>query len=104
MTQPGALHKPLFGVSVEPIVEQIDTIFEVAPIADEQQLDLLAVQDHSYLASYLDAWTLLVALATSTNHISAMPSVINLPLRSPAMVAKGDATLSPFAGCRAESK
>ena len=43
MTQPLARHKPLFGVSVEPVAEQVETIFEVARIADEQQLDLLAV-------------------------------------------------------------
>ena len=82
MTQPLARHKPLFGVSVEPVAEQVETIFEVARIADEQQLDLLAVQDHPYLANYLDAWTLLVVLATSTNHMSVMPNGINLAVPS----------------------
>jgi alkanesulfonate monooxygenase SsuD/methylene tetrahydromethanopterin reductase-like flavin-dependent oxidoreductase (luciferase family) len=102
MTQPPARHNPLFGVSVEPAAEQVETIFEVARIADDHQLDLLAVQDHPYIPDYLDAWTLLVALATSTNHISVMPMVINLPLRTPAIVAKAAATLSLLSGGRIE--
>ena len=102
MAQLLARNEPLFGVSVEPLAERADEIFEVARIADMHEQDLLAVQDHPYLANYLDAWTLLVALATSTNHISVMPNVINLPLRTPAMVAKGAATLSLLAGGRVE--
>ncbi len=102
MAQPRARHEPLFGISVEPVAEGIEMMFEVARIADEHELDLLAVQDHPYLSNYLDAWTLLVALATSTNHISVMPNVINLPLRTPAMVAKAAATLSLLSGGRIE--
>ena len=102
MTQPLSRHDPLFGISVEPIAEGIETMFEVARIADVHQLDLLAVQDHPYIGNYLDAWTLLVSLAMSTSHISVMPCVINLPLRTPAMVAKGAATLSLLSNGRIE--
>ncbi len=102
MTQPRARHEPLFGISVEPIAEGIATMFEVARIADEHELDILAVQDHPYIPNYLDAWTLLVALAASTKHISVMPNVINLPLRTPAIVAKAAATLSLLSGGRIE--
>ncbi len=102
MTRLLARNKPLFGVSVEPVAGQVETIFEVARIADEHRLDLLAIQDHPYIGHYLDAWTLLVALATSTKHISVMPNVLNLPLRTPAMVAKGAATLSLLTGGRVE--
>lgn len=77
-------------------------MFQVARIADEHQLDLLAVQDHPYIPNYFDAWTLLVALSQFTNHLSVMPNVINLPLRTPAIVAKAAATLSLLSGGRIE--
>lgn len=98
MTQPLARHEPMFGISVEPIAEGIETMFEVARIADEHRLNLLAVQDHPYIPNYLDAWTLLVSLAAST--ISVMPNVTNLPLRTPAIIAKAAATLSLLSGGR----
>ena len=102
MTQSRFPNEPLFGVSVEPVADGIETMFKVAQVADEHQLDILAVQDHPYLPNYLDAWTLLVSLAASTKHISVMPNVTNLPLRTPAIVAKSAATLSLLSSGRVE--
>ena len=102
MTQSRYPNEPLFGVSVEPVADGIETMFTVAQIADEHQLDILAVQDHPYIPNYLDAWTLLVSLAAFTKHISVMPNVTNLPLRTPAIVAKAAATLSLLSGGRVE--
>src|SRR5260370_5253224 len=71
-------------------------------LADELGLDLIAVQDHPYQWRFLDALTLLTAIAVQTKRIRVLPDVVNLQLRPPAVLAKWAASLDVMTGGRVE--
>ncbi len=93
---------PRFGIFLDPSVGDPQEPFHLAKIADENGLDLLTIQDHPYQARFYETWTLLTALAISTQRIHVSPNVANLPLRLPAMLAKQAATLDILTGGRVE--
>ena len=62
----------------------------------------MSVQDHPYQPAFLDAWTLLTAIAAATENIGVFPNVANLPLRPPAMLARATASLDILSGGRVE--
>ena len=70
--------------------------------AGELGFDLVGVQDHPYQRRFYDTWTLLTAMAMSTQRITLFPDVINLPLRPPAVLAKAAASLDVISGGRIE--
>lgn len=57
-------------------------------------LDYIGVQDHPYQRRYVDTWSLLAAIASTTTTVRLFPDVANLPLRPPAVMAKAAATIS----------
>ena len=65
-------------------------------------LDLVTFRDHPYLPKFLDTWTLLSYVAASTSRPSARPSVLKLPLRLPAVLARAGASLDLLSGGRLE--
>lgn len=92
----------MFGLNIDPSVARRELAFELAGIADQSGLDVVAIQDHPYHRQHLDTWTLLTYLAASTSRVHLMPNVTNLPLRTPAMVAKSAATLAILSDGRLE--
>lgn len=97
-TQPA----PLFGVSIDPTTRDPQGAFARARRADEAGLDLLTVMDHPYNPGLFETWTLLTALGMATQRIHIGTSVLNTPLRPPAMLAKEAATLDALTGRRLE--
>ena len=95
-------HDLLFGVFVPPAAAQPDAVLTLARRADEAGLDLVSVQDHPYNPQFLEAWTLLTAIAAATARVRVFPNVANLPLRPPALLARQAATLDILSGGRAE--
>jgi len=95
-------HDLLFGVFLPPEARQADAVLALARRADEAGLDLVSVQDHPYNPQFLEAWTLLTAIAVTTSRVRVFPNVANLPLRPPAMLARQVATLDILSGGRAE--
>lgn len=93
---------PRFGIFLDPSAGDPREPFRLAKIADENGLDLLTIQDHPYQSRFFDTWTLLTALAVSTENIHVTPNVANLPLRYPAVLAKQAATLDILTGGRVE--
>ena len=93
-------HELSFGVSVDPSVGALETTYELADIADRRGLDLVAVQDHPYQPTHLDAWTLMTSLAARTEHVAVMSDVADLQLRPPTMLAKAAASLAVASGGR----
>lgn len=84
----------LFGVSITPHAKSSDESFQIAKLVDDlETIDLVGIQDHPYTASYVDTWTLLTALATSTRRVRFFTNVADLPLRLPSVLAKAAATL-----------
>src|ERR1700691_3698204 len=95
-------HDLSFGIFVTPQADAAPHIIELARRADAAGLDWVSVQDHPYQPAFLDAWTLLVAIAMATERIGVFPNVANLPLRPPAMLARAAASLDILSGGRVE--
>lgn len=91
-----------FGVSLAPVAGDLDDVTDMAMAADEAGLDLLGVQDHPYVAGFVDTMSLIGHVLGRTQRIRVFPDVANLPLRPPAMLAKSAATLDLLSGGRFE--
>ncbi|WP_433158733.1 LLM class flavin-dependent oxidoreductase [Kribbella sp. CA-247076] len=90
-----------FGVQVTPTAE-VGLHRELVAAADEGGLDLVAVQDHPYAPSQLDAMTLIGDLLARTERLRFFPDVAPLPLRPPGMLAQAAAALDVLSGGRFE--
>jgi alkanesulfonate monooxygenase SsuD/methylene tetrahydromethanopterin reductase-like flavin-dependent oxidoreductase (luciferase family) len=95
-------HDLSFGIFVTPQADAGPHVIELARRADAAGLDWVSVQDHPYQPAFLDAWTLLTAIAAATENIGVFPNVANLPLRPPAMLARAAASLDILSGGRVE--
>jgi alkanesulfonate monooxygenase SsuD/methylene tetrahydromethanopterin reductase-like flavin-dependent oxidoreductase (luciferase family) len=91
-----------FGWFLVPEARDPDGLLEEARLAERAGFDLVGVQDHPYQRRYLDTFTLLAALAVTTERVGLFPDVANLPLRHPAMLAKAAASLDLLSGGRFE--
>jgi alkanesulfonate monooxygenase SsuD/methylene tetrahydromethanopterin reductase-like flavin-dependent oxidoreductase (luciferase family) len=95
--------RPLeFGLSLVPASADLDLLRRLAVRADELGLDLIGIQDHPYQWRFLDTFSLIGDLLARTERIRFFPDVANLPLRSPAMLAKQAASLDVSSGGRFE--
>jgi alkanesulfonate monooxygenase SsuD/methylene tetrahydromethanopterin reductase-like flavin-dependent oxidoreductase (luciferase family) len=95
-------HALEFGVFLPPDADQVVESIRLARTADELGLDLVSVQDHPYRESFVETWTLLSVIAANTANVRVFPNVANLPLRTPAMLARGAASLDIISGGRVE--
>lgn len=82
-----------FGYFLVPLAERFDDLIETAQVLDDLGFEYIGVQDHPYQRRFLDAFTLLTAIAAHTRRIRVFPDVANLPLRPPAMLAKHAASI-----------
>ena len=95
-------HDLSFGIFVTPKADTAGHVLRLARRAEAAGLDWVSVQDHPYQPAFLDAWTLLTAIAATTERDSVFPNVANLPLRPPAVLARAVASLDIVSGGRAE--
>jgi len=85
------------------LIPDADTpLLSVAREVEQLGLDYVAVQDHPYQRRFVDTWTLLSMIAATTSRIGLFPDVANLPLRSPAVMAKAAASIDLLSGGRFE--
>jgi alkanesulfonate monooxygenase SsuD/methylene tetrahydromethanopterin reductase-like flavin-dependent oxidoreductase (luciferase family) len=95
--------RPLeFGLSVVPASADAKLVRSLARRADELDLELIGIQDHPYQWRFLDTFALIADLLARTEQVRIFADVANLPLRSPAMLAKGAASLDLLSGGRFE--
>ena len=92
----------LFGANVDPVARPAGQSLRQAQLIDRLGLDLLTVQDHPYQSAFDDTWTLLTFLAARTESVTLVPTVMSLPLRPPAVLAKAAATLDRLSGSRVQ--
>ncbi|MEE2030956.1 LLM class flavin-dependent oxidoreductase [Rhodococcus chondri] len=91
-----------FGYFLTPAAAEAGTLLRTARTLDRLGFDLVGIQDHPYQRRFLDSWTLLTAVAVSTQHLTVFPDVACLPLRPPAVLAKSAASLDVLTGGRVE--
>jgi alkanesulfonate monooxygenase SsuD/methylene tetrahydromethanopterin reductase-like flavin-dependent oxidoreductase (luciferase family) len=95
-------HVLRFGTFITPQNQRPQEVVALARVTERAGLDLVTFQDHPYQPAFLDTWTLLswVAAQTETVHLSG--NVLNLPLRTPAVLARAAASLDLLSGGRFE--
>ena len=95
--------KPLsFGISIDPTSTHFPEYLSLAQQADRAGLEYLAVQDHPYQATHLDALSLMTILADRTERISVVSDVLDLQLRAPTMLAKAASSVATMTGGRVQ--
>jgi alkanesulfonate monooxygenase SsuD/methylene tetrahydromethanopterin reductase-like flavin-dependent oxidoreductase (luciferase family) len=91
-----------FGVFLSPDAGRRGDVLAQTLAAEAAGLDLVGIQDHPYQRRFLDTWVLIGHLLARTSRIRIFPSVANLPLRPPAMMAKAAASLDLLSDGRFE--
>jgi alkanesulfonate monooxygenase SsuD/methylene tetrahydromethanopterin reductase-like flavin-dependent oxidoreductase (luciferase family) len=95
--------RPLrFGVFPTPDAGKLDEVLTLARVADEADLEYVGIQDHPYQRRFLDTWVLMATVLARTERVRVFPDVANLPLRSPAIIAKSAASLDVLSDGRFE--
>ncbi len=95
--------RPLrFGVFPTPDAGALDEVLGLAQVAAEESLEYVGIQDHPYQRRFLDTWMLMATVLAKTERVSVFPDVANLPLRSPAVMAKSAASLDVMSNGRFE--
>jgi len=95
-------HELQFGVFITPSSDAPQQVVDLAVLAERVGLDLVTIQDHPYLPTRLDTWTLLSWIAGQTERIHLAPNVLNIPLRQPAVAARAAASLDLLSQGRLE--
>jgi alkanesulfonate monooxygenase SsuD/methylene tetrahydromethanopterin reductase-like flavin-dependent oxidoreductase (luciferase family) len=91
-----------FAVFLSPDAGRRDDVLAQTLAAEAAGLDLVGIQDHPYQRRFLDTWVLIGHLLARSTRIRIFPSVANLPLRPPAMMAKAAASLDLLSNGRFE--
>jgi alkanesulfonate monooxygenase SsuD/methylene tetrahydromethanopterin reductase-like flavin-dependent oxidoreductase (luciferase family) len=91
-----------FAVFLSPDAGRRDDVLAQTLAAEDAGLDLVGIQDHPYQRRFLDTWVLIGHLLARSTRIRIFPSVANLPLRPPAMMAKAAASLDLLSNGRFE--
>ena len=90
-----------FGFSLTPTTD-LAMHDDLVLAAEEGGLDLAGVQDHPYVPTFVDTFSLIATLLARTSRLRFFPDVVTLPLRPPAMLAKTAASLDLLSGGRFE--
>ena len=64
---------------------------ELAQLSERLGFDFVTFQDHPYLSTFLDTWTLLSWVAARTERLGVSANVLNLPLRQPRRTSRTQA-------------
>jgi alkanesulfonate monooxygenase SsuD/methylene tetrahydromethanopterin reductase-like flavin-dependent oxidoreductase (luciferase family) len=95
-------HDLEFGYFLLPDADDPEGTLETARFVDELGYDLIGIQDHPYVETHLDAWTLMATVLAQTERVRVFPDVTNLQMRSAALVAKAAASMDQLSGGRFE--
>jgi alkanesulfonate monooxygenase SsuD/methylene tetrahydromethanopterin reductase-like flavin-dependent oxidoreductase (luciferase family) len=77
-------------------------LLATAQRAERLGLEYVGVQDHPYQRRFVDTWSLLPMILATTTKLRVFPDVANLPLRSPALLAKAAASMDVLSAGRFE--
>jgi alkanesulfonate monooxygenase SsuD/methylene tetrahydromethanopterin reductase-like flavin-dependent oxidoreductase (luciferase family) len=86
-------HPIEFGKFITPRNNAPETAVALSRRSEELGYDLVTFQDHPYQPAFLDTWTLMSWVAARTERVRIAANVLNVPLRSPAGLARSAASL-----------
>jgi FAD/FMN-containing dehydrogenase len=86
-------HPLQFGTFITPLSNTPETAVALARRSEALGYDLVTFQDHPYQPAFLDTWTLLSWVASQTERVHIAANVLNVPLRSPVVLARAAASL-----------
>lgn len=86
-------HPLKFGTFITPTNKAPDAVVALSKRSEALGYDLVTFQDHPYQSAFLDTWTLMSWVAGQTERVHIAANVLNLPLRSPAVLARSAASL-----------
>jgi hypothetical protein len=86
-------HPLAFGTFITPLNTSPETAVALARHSEELGYDLVTFQDHPYQPAFLDTWTLMAWVAAQSERVHIAANVLNVPLRSPAVLARSAASL-----------
>jgi alkanesulfonate monooxygenase SsuD/methylene tetrahydromethanopterin reductase-like flavin-dependent oxidoreductase (luciferase family) len=86
------------GYFLKPDAGRPAAVLDTAWLLDRLGYDLIGIQDHPYQAAHLDTLSLLAVILAQTSSVRVFADVADLPMRSPAGLAKAAATLDLLSG------
>jgi alkanesulfonate monooxygenase SsuD/methylene tetrahydromethanopterin reductase-like flavin-dependent oxidoreductase (luciferase family) len=86
-------HPLKFGTFITPVNNAPEMAVALARRSEDLGYDLVTFQDHPYQPAFLDTWTLMSWVAAQTERVHIAANVLNVPLRSPAVLARSAASL-----------
>jgi alkanesulfonate monooxygenase SsuD/methylene tetrahydromethanopterin reductase-like flavin-dependent oxidoreductase (luciferase family)/FAD/FMN-containing dehydrogenase len=86
-------HPLQLGTFITPSNDDPQAPVELARLSEELGYDVVTFQDHPYQPRFHETWTLLSWVAGRTERIQLAPSVLNVPMRPPAVMARAAASL-----------
>ncbi len=86
-------HPLKFGTFITPLNKDPQAVVGLAQWTEELGYDLVTFQDHPYQPAFLDTWTLMSWVAGQTSRVHLAANVLNIPLRSPTVLARSAASL-----------
>lgn len=95
-------HHLEFGYFLLPDAKDPEGTLSTARLVDELGYDLIGIQDHPYVETHLDAYSLIAMVLAQTERLRVFPDVTNLQLRSASLVAKAAASMDLLSGGRFE--
>jgi hypothetical protein len=95
-------HPLKFGTFITPVNRAPELVVALARRSEELGYDLVTFQDHPYQPAFLDTWTLLSWVAAQTERVHLAANVLNIPLRSPGVLARSAASLDLLSAGRLE--
>jgi Luciferase-like monooxygenase/FAD binding domain/Berberine and berberine like len=86
-------HPLKFGTFITPVNNAPEMAVALARHSEDLGYDLVTFQDHPYQPAFFDTWTLMSWVAAQTERVHIAANVLNVPLRSPAVLARSAASL-----------
>ncbi len=95
-------HDLQFGYFLNPDARDPKGALDTARFVDELGYDLIGIQDHPYVETHLDAYSLLAMVLAVTERVRVFPDVTNMQMRDAALVAKAAASMDVLSNGRFE--
>lgn len=95
-------HPLVFGAAITPTADDPSAPVALVRVSEQVGLDLVTVAERPDEPARLDTWTLLGWMAGQTDRIHLAPTVLGLPLRQPAVLARAAASLDLLSHGRLE--